>query len=97
MQPMFITLILVTLATLSIVAVTYTARSRRQLALANRPGLRLTHSDEGSVVLPVRDAKSVPTGRGAKKLALTTAAKQQQAVALDHQVDDTIRRLILMN
>jgi hypothetical protein len=96
-NPMFIGLILVTLASLAIVAMTYTAKSRRQLALANRPERRLAHSDEGSVVLPVRDAKSVPTGKAAKKLALTPAARQEQAVALDHQVDDTIRRLILLN
>jgi hypothetical protein len=94
---MFIALILVTLASMAIVAVTYTAKSRRQLALANRPERRLAHSDEGSVVLPVRDAQSAPTGKAAKKLALTPAAKKEQAVALDHQVDDTIRRLILMN
>ena len=97
MNPMFIGLILVTLASLAIVAMTYSAKSRRQLALSNRPERRLAHSDEGSVVLPVRDAKSVPTGKAAKKLARTPAARQEQAVALDHQVDDTIRRLILMN
>jgi hypothetical protein len=94
---MFIGLILVTLASLAIVAVTYTAKSRRQLVLTNRPERRLAHSDEGSVVLPVRDPQSAPTSRSGKKLALATAAKQEQAVALDHQVDDTIRRLILMS
>ncbi len=97
MNPMFIGLILVTLASMAIVAVTYTAKSRRQLALANRPERRLAHSDEGSVVLPVRDAQSARADKAAKKLALTPAAKQEQAVALDHQVEDTIRRLILMN
>ncbi len=94
---MFIGLILVTLASMAIVAVTYTAKSRRQMALANRPERRLAHSDEGSVVLPVRDAQSAPTSKAAKKLALTSAARQEQAVALDQKVDDTIRRLILMN
>jgi hypothetical protein len=91
---MYIGLIVVTLASMAIVVVTYTAKSRRQMALANRPERRLTHSDEGSVVLPVRDARA---DKAAKKLALTPAARQEQAVALDHQVDDTIRRLILMN
>jgi hypothetical protein len=96
-NPMFIGLILVTLASMAIVAMTYAAKSRRQLAPANRPERRIAHSDEGSVVLPVRNAQSASTGKAAKKLALTPAARQEQAVALDHQVDDTIRRLILMN
>jgi hypothetical protein len=97
MNPMFISLILVTLALMAVVAVTYANKSRRQLAVANRPGRRLTHSDEGSVVLPVRAPESAPISRAAKKLALSTAAKKEQAVELDHQVDDTIRRLILMS
>ncbi|MGP8253266.1 MAG: hypothetical protein ACLQHF_14645 [Terracidiphilus sp.] len=49
------------------------------------------------MVLPVRDPQSVSTGREAKKLTLMLASanKQQQASALEHQVDDTIDRLIL--
>jgi hypothetical protein len=92
-NPLYIALVLLSFTTLAIAAVAYTAKSRRQVALSLRPK-QLAHSDEGSVVVPVRNSAS--TSRAAKKLELFTA-NQEQAVALDQKVDDTIRRLILMN
>jgi hypothetical protein len=74
------------MVSLAIVIVKLTSRSRRQLA----------HSNEGFVVLSIRDPKPVASSRGEKKLALATA-NQQKAVELDQKVDDAIRRLILMN
>lgn len=86
MQPLYITLIIVTLVSLAIVVVKFTSKSRQQLA----------HSDEGFVVLSLRDPKPVAASRSEKKLALATADKQK-AVELDQKVDDAIQRLILMN
>ncbi len=98
MPPMLIAMIfVVAMAAPAIVAVRYTVKPRRELALAHGPAGRHTRSGEGSMVLPVRDPQSVSTGREAKKLTLMLASanKQQQASALEHQVDDTIDRLIL--
>lgn len=79
--PLIALICAVVLGSLAIVAMKFTARLKGQPALATDPVRRLTRSVEGSLVLPVRGP----------------AAKQELAAALDHQVDDTIRRLILMN
>jgi hypothetical protein len=47
------------------------------------------------VALPLRAAETEPAHRTLGKQALATLAKEQQASALDHQVDDVISRFIL--
>jgi hypothetical protein len=74
------------LVSLAILAVKLTSKFRRQPS----------HSDEGFVVLSLRDPQPVAAERSTKKLRLALA-NQQQAVELDQKVDDAIHRLILMN
>lgn len=97
MQPMYLALIFVTLASFAIVAVKYAARLKRQPALAEGAAQRLTRSVEGSLVVPVRVPAKLAARLKSGQQALTEAARQEQATALDQKVDDTIRRLILMN
>ena len=102
MHPLLIaSIFVVAMASPAIVAVKYAAKPRKQLALASHPARSgFTRSDEGSVVLPVRLQDSIPAKPGLRQQETAKTgkqAKQQQASALDRQVDDVIRRLILMN
>ncbi len=95
MQPsLLIALIsVVTIVLLAVVAASFTLRHKREPSPV--PGRWLTLSDEGSVALPLRAAETEPAHRTLGKQALATLAKEQQASALDHQVDDVISRFIL--
>jgi hypothetical protein len=78
--------------------VKYTVRPKGERALANSPVRRRhTHSEEGSVVVPVRASETAPASPKPGLLKLAKPNKEQQASAIEHQVDDTIRRLILMS
>ncbi len=88
----------VTMALPALLIVRYAVKPRQELALSPSPARRrLSRSDEGCVVVPIRIRETVPAIKGLLKLEQEKSTKQQQASALDHQVDDTIRRLILMN
>ena len=97
MHPLLIALIfVVTTASSAIVAVKYTVKPKRQPAPAPRPSWEpLPRSIEGSMAFPDRVPASVPEQVGPKLLTLMTRTKQQQASALDHQVDEVIHRFIL--
>ena len=99
MNPLLIALFfVVAMALPAVLVVKHTVKPKPELALAHSPARRwITRSDEGSVVVPVRAPESDAANKGSKKLELAKPTKQQQASDLDHQVDDTIRRLILMN
>jgi hypothetical protein len=99
MHPLMIALIfVVTMALPAFVAVRLTGRPKQELALAHAPARqRLTRSEEGSVVVPTRAPETVPASPKLSVLKLAKPNKEQQASALDHQVEDTIRRLILMS
>jgi hypothetical protein len=85
------------MASLAIIAVQYRVRSRKRIEAPRRPELaRAIRQEDGHVVIPSGGARAGKAGDGRKPVE-ATQTKQQQAVALEHQVDDTIRRLILMN
>ncbi len=96
MQPsMIASIIVVALAVVLILAAQRKARHKSGIEMTRRPELAsVIREDHGHVVVPSSSATTGKAGDG-KKPAPTT--KQQQAAALEHQVDDTIRRLILMN
>jgi hypothetical protein len=73
--------------------VNYNLRHRRELA--QPPARWLASSDEGSVVLPLRLTESDSAGHKLTKQAKALLFKEEQASALDHQVDDVISRFIL--
>ena len=88
----------VTMALPAFLVVQYAVKPRRQLALAQSPAhRRLTRSEEGSVVVPIRASKSDAASTAASLLKAAKPSKEQLASALDHQVEDTIRKLILMS
>jgi hypothetical protein len=76
------------------VLLSYSIRHNRQLSSAKPEGRWLTSSDEGSVVLPLRVTEKESAGSKPTKQS-KASAKEQQASALDHQVDDVISRFIL--
>lgn len=99
MNPLVTALIfVVAMALPAFLVVQYTVKPRRQLALAQSPAhRRLTQSEEGSVVMPFRARQSDAAGANSGLLKAAKPTKEQLASALDHQVEDTIRKLILMS
>jgi hypothetical protein len=96
-QPMLITsmIVLASAVAMIIVTVQYRARHKDGVEMSRRPEFAsVIRQDHGHVVIPSGSATTGKAGDGKKPAAAT---KQQQATALEHQVDDTIRRLILMN
>lgn len=98
-NPLLIALIFVlAMALPAVLVVKYAVRPRREPALANSPARRRhSHSEEGSVIVPVRASETAPASPKSGLLKLAKLNKEQQASAIEHQVDDTIRRLILMS
>lgn len=95
MHPLLIaSIFVVTTASSAIVAVKYTLRPKQHLAPAPGPSWPWPpRSIEGSVALPDQVPEHVRPGL----LESVKLSQQEKANALNRQVDDTIRRLILMN
>lgn len=96
MNPLLIALIsVVTVVLLASVAVKYIFKRKKQSSPALPPADRLSGSNEGSVIVSALVAESETAGRKLGKPALGLLSKNQQQLALEHQVDQVISRFIL--
>jgi hypothetical protein len=96
LNPLLIALIsVVTVVLLAIVAVKYISKRKKQFSPAVPPAGRLNGSNEGSVIVSVLVAESETARRKLSKRTLGLLSKNQQELALEHQVDSVISRFIL--
>jgi len=89
-------IIAVSLAVAGIVSVRYRARLDKGVDVTGRRDLAGAISQEDGHVLISSVTEAAGKVREGGKQALALLKKQEQATALEHQVDDTISRLILM-